>query len=133
MATMHGDVTDMLMKLSSLRRVPREPDARVIAHRWAVIQPFVLIEARKSTDPADAFAFYKARHAEYFTKLRRANIAPEAIIRRELDNPIIPPARFELELAAAVERRLARLGRVKGRVKPPHRVRKSKSKSKGTK
>jgi hypothetical protein len=126
MATMHGDVTDMLMKLSPLRRVPREPDARVIAHRWAVIQPFVLIAARKSTDPADAFAFYKARHAEYLTRLRRALISPEVIVKHSLDDPTNPPLYFEKLLAEAVERRRSRMGRVKGRVKPPHRVRKGK-------
>jgi len=132
MATMHGDVTDMLAKLSPLRKVPREPDPRVIAHRWEALKPFVVIAARRSGDPAEAFAFYKKRHVEYLTKLRLALISPDVIVKHSLDDPTNPAPYFEQLLHEAVERRRARLGRVKGRVKPLHRVGKPR-KSKGTK
>jgi len=130
MATTHTDVLGMLNRLSPLRAARPEPDPRVIAHRWESLKPFVLIRARQALDPAASFAFFKQRHVEYFTRLRQANISPEAIIRRSLDDPLVAPARFELELVAAIERRRARLGRVKGRVKPPPRVHKSKGRAK---
>jgi len=117
MATIRSDLESMFSKLSPFRRVPREPDARIIAHRWAALEPFVLITARRAMDPAAAFAFFKERHAEYFTKLRRAEVSPDVIIRHSLDDPVIPPMQFEWLLTQAVERRRTRLGRIKGRGK----------------
>ena len=92
-------------------------DARVLAHRWSQISPWVLREARKTLDPAESLATFRARHAERYLTLVRANVTAKQIRAGFLDDPVPPLARFDEILAAAIQRHRERLGRVRGKGK----------------
>jgi hypothetical protein len=128
MATWGSDTAYAMLSKLSPRRA--DPVGCAIARRWEELKPWVLMEARKALDPADAFSYYREQHSRYLRRLLVAGITMKAVRNSKLDDPTETPSRFDLVLAEAMERRRARMGRVKGRVKPPPRLGKRKKETK---
>lgn len=88
-----------------------------IAARWEELLPWCLMDARKTSDPANTLFMFKQRHHARCIELF-CNRIPWATVRRHsLDDPRHCEAYFKSELTESVERRRSRMGRTKGKRK----------------
>lgn len=91
-----------------------------VEKRWKSYEPWCAIESRKHPDPAARLYELKQLHAKRLHTLFARKIDWTVIRRYQLDCPTMTDAGFDVALAAAVERRRARLGRAKGKSKKYH-------------
>ena len=82
--------------------------------RWREWEPWLVMEARRTPDPAGRLAAFKTTHRSRLISLLSAGVSWSAIRRHRIDNPSHSEALFEFQLSAAIERRRTRMGRVKG-------------------
>jgi hypothetical protein len=94
--------------LNEPRRVGRPP-IDLLTSRWAEWEPFMLMESRRTPDPASTFTRLKSTHRSRILALQQAHIAPATIRRHKLDNPLDSVELFEFQLRMVIERRRAQL------------------------
>lgn len=99
----------------------------IIDARWERWKAQCAIASRKNFDPAGRFSVYRDVHRLRLELCAAQHLSLAVIKRHELDDPGTLFEKFSLALREAVERRRARMGRIKGRVKPPQRIRKRKT------
>jgi hypothetical protein len=97
--------------------VPPPKQAHWFALRWREWEPYCLIAARRTTDPASELHRLKTLHHSRLMDLLAARVSWLTIRERRLDSPITSNGDFEWHLREAVERRTSRMGRVKGQSK----------------
>lgn len=90
---------------------------KAITDRWEELFPWCLLDARRTADPTSAMQMLKIRHRSRCLQLISNRIPWASVRRNALDNPRHGEYFFKELLRAAIERRRARMGRVKGKVK----------------
>jgi hypothetical protein len=98
-----------------------EKKEMAIAARWEELLPWCLLDARKTTDPAETLHMFKTRHRERCIELFTNHISWKAIRTYQwnglvgtMDDPRNEEWIFKKLLSEAIERRRSRMGRVKG-------------------
>lgn len=98
---------------------------RRVVLRWQRYwEPRCVIASRHADDPSATFHELKLAFKRRVDTLLRACIRWSVITGSDLDCPFQMGVEFDRNLALAIERRRCRLGREKGHIKKPHRVRK---------
>jgi hypothetical protein len=114
MATSLGD-TYLGLAHTASQPVISGKQLRWLDARWREWEPFMVMAARReSSDPANRLYQFRALHRQRIIKLLRSGIRLGIIKKHRLDDPTNGDNRFEFLLAAAMERRRTRLGRIKG-------------------
>jgi hypothetical protein len=93
----------------------------IIDERWERWRAQCAIASRREFDPAGRFAVYRDVHRLRLELCAAQHLSLSVIKRHDLDDPGTPFEKFSLALREAVERRRARMGRVKGLVKHPRK------------
>lgn len=75
-----------------------------ITRRWEEWQPALIMEARRTPDPATALSHFKIVHRSRCIHLTSAGIRWRVILRNQLDSPLHSDERFEILLRAALHR-----------------------------
>lgn len=79
-----------------------------IAERWREWEPFMLMAARRTNDPAAALYAMKVCHARRLSDLLASGVKWETILRLRLDHPAISEAWFEDGLREAKQRKYSK-------------------------
>lgn len=102
---------------SALLSIKKE---KAITDRWEELLPWCLMDARKTSNPTSTMEMLRSRHHDRCLELIYNRIPWASVRRNALDDPHIPERFFkEVILLSAIERRRARMGRIKGKVKGP--------------
>ena len=107
-------------------RQPRHRDA-AIALRWeSRWSAWAAMASKLENDPAAAFSRMKITHHSRCAAALNAGLAWTTILRSEIDSPLEGEVWFNAMLRLSIERRRSRMGRQKGRIRKPHRIRQKK-------
>jgi hypothetical protein len=95
---------------------PAIPEDRRIHLRWLRWEPFCILHLRRTAirDQKSALANLRKEHASRWRYSRENGIPETTIASSSLDNPMVPIENIRVSVDQAVERRCARMGRVKG-------------------
>lgn len=85
-----------------------------IAARWEELLPWCILDAKRSSDPAESLHMLKTRHHARCVELLCHRISWLTIRFCELDHPRWHDGEFRQSLKEAVERRRTRMDRRKG-------------------
>lgn len=104
-------------------RQPKDRES-AISQRWESRWcAWVAMASKLEEDPAAAFSRMKITHHSRCAAALNAGLAWTTILRSEIDSPLEGEVWFNAMLRLSVERRRARMGRQKGRIRKPHRIR----------
>jgi hypothetical protein len=87
---------------SPIRQVLPDDLTRFIAKRWAIWSPRIIGPLRKRTrDPIEAMRVAEEIHAQQIIALWRAGVSIRAIVRGQLDYPLMSSEEFRVKLRLA--------------------------------
>ena len=98
---------------------------RTIARRWAEWRPFAEYRARQMSTVQISYTtllnVFEDTHRRALDELLRAGVRLSVIDRERLDDPLQSEVDRGVRIAAAIERRRARMNRVKGQTRARYR------------
>lgn len=98
---------------------PRRPcHQSTIDARWRTRwEPWAALNSHLAADPVKQRAEFKSIFIQRIDALWRMGISWRAILAGDLDSPMLTAEQFAADIALAIERRKARIGRQKGKGK----------------